>query len=227
MNEVKEQLDSTLALWGYHLIDLQLNDIRFDERVTKSMAEVVASMNLKAAATYEGDALLIKRTKEAEAEGASIRIAAEAEKQAALLRGEGVALFREKVSQGLSQAARELQPYDTANQMILFSMWTESMQQIAEKGKGNILFFDGSTEGASNTLKQLLAISSAPRLSEFAVDLPVTNSTQAEERFTKEINEIRSTSDLPKTEDFVDRGYDSKPKERKNKDTNKDINGDI
>lgn len=227
VNEVKEQLDSTLALWGYHLIDLQLNDIRFDERVTKSMAEVVASMNLKAAATYEGDALLIKRTKEAEAEGASIRIAAEAEKQAALLRGEGVALFREKVSQGLSQAARELQPYDTANQMILFSMWTESMQQIAEKGKGNILFFDGSTEGASNTLKQLLAISSAPRLSEFAVDLPVNQSTQAEERFTKEINEIRTTPELPKNDDYVDRGYDSKPKDRKNKDSNKDIDGDI
>jgi len=28
---VKEQLDPTLASWGYHLIDMQLNDITFDQ----------------------------------------------------------------------------------------------------------------------------------------------------------------------------------------------------
>ena len=77
--------------WGYHLIDLQLNDITFDQAITTSMAQVVASNNLKAAATNEGDALLIRKTKEAEAEGTAIRIAAEAERTAAQLRGQGVA----------------------------------------------------------------------------------------------------------------------------------------
>lgn len=164
VSEVKEQLDSTLENWGYHLIDLQLNDIKFDERITKSMAEVVASMNLKAAATYEGDALLIKRTKEAEAEGASIKITAEADKRASELRGEGVALYRERVSQGLKNAQQELIAFDSANQMILFSMWTEALQVIAERGKGNIIFFDGSAEGANKTLKELLAIGERDKL---------------------------------------------------------------
>jgi len=54
---VKEQLDKTLEEWGYHLIDLQLNDINFDEEVMRSMAKVVASNNLKAAAENEGQAL--------------------------------------------------------------------------------------------------------------------------------------------------------------------------
>jgi regulator of protease activity HflC (stomatin/prohibitin superfamily) len=31
--EIKDQLDKTLEEWGYHLIDLQLNDITFDEEV--------------------------------------------------------------------------------------------------------------------------------------------------------------------------------------------------
>lgn len=94
VNTVKEQLDQTLESWGYHLIDLQLNDITFDDEVMRSMAKVVASNNLKAAAENEGQALLITKTKAAEAEGNAIKIAAQAEKEAAQLRGQGVALFR-------------------------------------------------------------------------------------------------------------------------------------
>ena len=72
--EVKENLDHVIETWGFHLIDLQLNDITFDAAITTSMAQVVASNNLKAAATNEGDALLIRRTKEAEAMGTAVRI---------------------------------------------------------------------------------------------------------------------------------------------------------
>ena len=170
VKEVKEQLDTTLAGWGYHLIDVQLNDIRFDDRVTESMAEVVASQNLKAAATNQGDALLIKRTKEAEAEGASIRIAAEAEKLAAQLRGEGVALFREKVSAGLAAAAEQLREANVDDSMILFSIWTEAMIHVAEKGNGNVMFFDGSPEGMQSSLRQLTALNTKNYLKEMKED---------------------------------------------------------
>ena len=33
VHDVKEQLDHVLEEWGYHLIDLQLNDIGFDEEI--------------------------------------------------------------------------------------------------------------------------------------------------------------------------------------------------
>ena len=163
--EVKDQLDDSLKSWGYHLIDLQLNDIRFDEKVTESMAQVVASQNLKAAATNEGDALLIKRTKEAEAEGASITIAALAEKQAAELRGEGVALFREKVSTGLAKSAEELRNAKVDDKLLLFSIWTEAMMNVAEKGKGNVIFFDGSSSGMENEIKRMIGINQIDKLS--------------------------------------------------------------
>ena len=110
------------------------------------MAQVVASNNLKAAATNEGDALLIRKTKEAEAEGTAIRIAAEAERTAAQLRGQGVALFREEVARGLAQAAREMEDNNVDSSLILFSMWTESIRHVAENGKGNVLFLDGSPQ---------------------------------------------------------------------------------
>lgn len=157
-NEVKQQLDATLETWGYHLQDLQLNDITFDEAITTSMAQVVASNNLKAAATNEGDALLIRKTKEAEAEGTAIRIAAEAERTAAQLRGQGVALFREEVARGLALAAREMADNDVDSALILFSMWTESIRHVAENGRGNVLFLDGSPDGLQKQFNDLLAL---------------------------------------------------------------------
>jgi Membrane protease subunits, stomatin/prohibitin homologs len=80
---VKEQVDHVLEGWGYHLQDLQINDITFDKLILDSMSKVVASNNLKAAAENEGQALLITKTKGAEAEGNAIKISAEAEKEAA------------------------------------------------------------------------------------------------------------------------------------------------
>ena len=156
--EVKQQLDATLESWGFHLIDLQLNDITFDQVITESMARVVASNNLKAAATNEGDALRIKMTKEAEAQGAAITIAAEAEKTAAQLRGQGVALFREEVARGLAEAANRVSEEGVDPALILFSMWTETIRQMAEQGRGNVLFLDGSPDGMERTFRQLAAM---------------------------------------------------------------------
>ena len=158
VKEVKENLDVTLEGWGYHLMDLQLNDITFDQAITTSMAQVVASNNLKAAATNEGDALLIRKTKEAEADGTAIRIAAEAERTAAQLRGQGVALFREEVARGLAQAANEMESNNVDSALILFSMWTEAVREVAEKGKGNIIFLDGSPEGMQKQFRDLMAL---------------------------------------------------------------------
>lgn len=157
--EVKKQLDHTLEEWGYHLLDLQLNDIAFDDTIMKSMAKVVASNNLRAAAENEGQALLITKTKAAEAEGNAIKISAEAEKIAAQMRGQGVALFREEVAKGMSQAAKEMQSAHLDSSFILFSMWTESIRHFAEHGKGNVIFLDGSSDSMKRTMQEMMAIS--------------------------------------------------------------------
>lgn len=155
---VKDQLDKTLEEWGYHLIDLQLNDITFDEEVMRSMAKVVASNNLKAAAENEGQALLITKTKAAEAEGNAIKISAQAEKEAAQLRGQGVALFREEVAKGMAVAAKQMQDSNLDANLILFSMWTEAIKNFAEHGKGNVIFLDGSNDGMQKTIKEMMAL---------------------------------------------------------------------
>ena len=156
--EVKKHLDDTLESWGYHMIDIQLNDITFDEEIIKSMARVVASNNLKAAAENEGQALLITKTKSAEADGNAIKISALAEKEAAMQRGQGIALFRQEVAKGMAQAAQEMTIANLDASYLLFSMWTEAIKHFAETGKGNVMFLDGSTTGMENTMKQMMAM---------------------------------------------------------------------
>ncbi len=155
---VKEQIDHLLEEWGYHLLDLQINDITFDKVILDSMSKVVASNNLKAAAENEGQALLITKTKAAEAEGNAIKIAAEAEREAAQLRGQGVALFREEVAKGMSQAAEQMKQANLDTNVILFSMWTEAIKNFAEVGKGNTIFLDGSSEGMQKTMRQIMSM---------------------------------------------------------------------
>ncbi|QQL49558.1 SPFH domain-containing protein [Mucilaginibacter ginkgonis] len=158
VEHVKEQIDQILEGWGYHLQDLQLNDITFDEVIMKSMSQVVASNNLKAAAENEGQALLITKTKAAEAEGNAIKIAAEAERQASQLRGQGVALFREEVAKGMTVAAKEMSQANMDTSVILFTMWTESIKHFAENSQGNVIFLDGSAENMERTMKEMMSL---------------------------------------------------------------------
>ena len=155
---VKVEVDHSLEEWGYHLQDLQINDITFDKVILDSMSKVVASNNLKAAAENEGQALLITKTKSAEAEGNAIKIAAEAEREAARLRGQGVALFRMEVAAGMTEAAEQMKQVNLDTNVILFSMWTEAIKNFAEYGKGNVIFLDGSPDGMENTMRQIMGL---------------------------------------------------------------------
>src|SRR5882757_9050154 len=158
VTHVKEQLDVILEGWGYHLQDLQLNDITFDDVIMKSMSQVVASNNLKAAAENEGQALLITKTKAAEAEGNAIKISAQAEREAAQLRGQGIALFREEVARGMTVAAKEMAEANMDTSVIMFTMWTESIKHFAENSQGNVIFLDGSTDQMQHTLKEMMGL---------------------------------------------------------------------
>jgi prepilin-type processing-associated H-X9-DG protein len=174
VDAVKTHLDQSLEEWGYHLLDLQMNDILFDEAIMRSMAQVVASNNLKAAAENEGQALLITKTKQAEADGNAIKIAAEAERDAARMRGQGIALFRQEVARGMSAAAQEMKQADLDASFILFSMWTESVKHFAENGKGNVIFLDGSVAGSERTMREMMAMNLRQEAAQAADNTTVT-----------------------------------------------------
>ena len=154
----KETLDEQLASYGYTILDLQINDVQFDKEVMTSMSRVVAALNQQKAATYEGEALLITRTKQAQAEGAAIRIAAENEAEAARLRGEGLAKFRKALAEGLGESAKMLEEHGIDPAVLVFTMWTETMRDAAREGKGNTIFLDGNIATMEDTLRRLQGI---------------------------------------------------------------------
>src|SRR5258708_3493872 len=140
------------------LLEQVTKRVSIQNRSVEMEFQAVASNNLKAAAENEGQALLITKTKGAEAEGNAIKIAAEAERLAAQLRGQGVALFREEVAKGMSQAAEQMKQANLDTNVILFSMWTEAIKNFAELGRGNVIFLDGSSEGMEKTMRQIMAM---------------------------------------------------------------------
>jgi len=81
-----------------------------------------------------------------------------AEKEAAKLKGEGIALFRQEVARGMAGAAKEMEEANLDSSLILFSMWTEAVKNFAQEGKGNVIFLDGSVEGMQKSMKDMMAM---------------------------------------------------------------------
>jgi regulator of protease activity HflC (stomatin/prohibitin superfamily) len=153
---IKQNVDARLAEWGYRIIDLRYHNLRFDEAVMKSMARVVAAVNEREAAEHEGQALLIRKTKDAEANGAFIHINAEAERVAWKLRGQGMAEFRREVAKGVHDAVDELQQAGLDPNYLLFFMYTESLKHIAEHSKaGHTIFLNNHPAMPQDILAQM------------------------------------------------------------------------
>jgi regulator of protease activity HflC (stomatin/prohibitin superfamily) len=153
VDHTKKNLDEVVAAWGYVVRDIQITDMTFDKEIIDSMARVVSSKNLLAAAANEGAALLVKRTKDAEAEAAYKTIGAEAEKKASALRGEGLALFRRNIAVGMKEAADSLKSAGVDARFLLFLEYTDALKYVAEHSQGKVIFMDNDA-GAPNRVVQ-------------------------------------------------------------------------
>jgi regulator of protease activity HflC (stomatin/prohibitin superfamily) len=135
----------------------------FDKEIIDSMARVVSSKNLLAAASNEGAALLVKRTKDAEAEAAYKTIGAEADKKAAALRGEGLALFRKNIADGMKEAAELLKSAGVNAEFLLFLEYTDALKYVAEHSQGKVIFMDSGASAAARVVQGIAGM---------GVDLP-------------------------------------------------------
>jgi regulator of protease activity HflC (stomatin/prohibitin superfamily) len=157
VEHTKKNLDEVVLAWGYVVRDIQITDMTFDQEVIDSMARVVSSKNLLAAASNEGAALLVKRTKDAEAEAAFKTIGAEAEKKASALRGEGLALFRTNVADGMKDAAEKLKAAGVDANFLLFLEYTDALKYVAEHAQGKVIFMDSGAGAATRIVQGILS----------------------------------------------------------------------
>ena len=158
VEHTKKNLDEVVSSWGYVVRDIQITDMTFDKEIMDSMARVVSSKNLLAAASNEGAALLVKRTKDAEAEAAFKTIGAEAEKKASSLRGEGLALFRRNVAEGMKDAAESLRVAGVDANFLLFLEYTDALKYVAEHSQGKVVFMDSGAGASTRAVQGILGM---------------------------------------------------------------------
>jgi regulator of protease activity HflC (stomatin/prohibitin superfamily) len=158
VDHTKRTLDEVVSSWGYVVRDIQITDMTFDKEIMDSMAHVVSSKNLLAAAANEGAALLVKRTKDAEAEAAYKTIGAEAEKKAAALRGEGLALFRLNIASGMKEAAENLRQAGVDANFLLFLEYTDALKYVADHSQGKVIFMDNGASATVRVAQQIGAL---------------------------------------------------------------------
>lgn len=158
VQHTKKNLDEVVLAWGYVVRDIQITDMTFDKEIIDSMARVVSSKNLLAAASNEGAALLVKRTKDAEAEAAFKTIGAEAEKKASALRGEGLALFRKNIADGMKEAAELLRGAGVNAEFLLFLEYTDALKYVAEHAEGKVIFMDNSAAAATRVVQGIAGL---------------------------------------------------------------------
>ncbi|HEX6464193.1 MAG TPA: SPFH domain-containing protein [Vicinamibacterales bacterium] len=158
VDHTKKNLDEVVSSWGYVVRDIQITDMTFDKEIMDSMARVVSSKNLLAAASNEGAALLVKRTKDAEAEAAYKTIGAEAEKKAAALRGEGLALFRKNVADGMKDAAESLRVAGVDANFLLFLEYTDALKYVADHSQGKVIFMDSGAGASMRAVQGILGM---------------------------------------------------------------------
>lgn len=159
VDEVNSHIEHELQDWGFHLVNLQINDISFDEAIMRSMAQVVASNNMMLAAQNEAQAQYITKTRVAEAEAQAKRVVAQADKDADQLRGEGNALLRKQMAIGLAEAGKTMEANNVEPSFMLYTMWLDAMKLVASQSHGNILSFDGSMDGFDKTMRQMNQLS--------------------------------------------------------------------
>jgi regulator of protease activity HflC (stomatin/prohibitin superfamily) len=158
VRRIQSNVGARMREWGHCIEDLRYNNIRFDAVITSSMARVVAAINERDSAKNEGEALLIRRTKEAEADGSFIKIKAEAEKLAWKMRGQGLADFRREVAAGIHDAVAELQTAGVDPNYLLFFMYTEAIKHVAENAKaGHTIFVDSNPSRPRELMAEMAA----------------------------------------------------------------------
>jgi regulator of protease activity HflC (stomatin/prohibitin superfamily) len=158
VDHTKKNLDEVVLAWGYVVRDIQITDMTFDKEIIDSMARVVSSKNLLAAASNEGAALLVKRTKDAEAEAAYKTIGAEADKKASALRGEGLALFRKNIAVGMKDAADSLKAAGVDTRFLLFLEYTDALKYVSEHSQGKVIFMDNGASAPSKVIQGLFGM---------------------------------------------------------------------
>ena len=129
--------------------------MNFPLTITDAMSEVVASLQLRKAAENKGEATKIQAIKEAEAE-----------KERKRLQGEGIALEREAIAEGLRRSVETMQKITnqtSAEIMAILNLtqYLDTLKTVGGSTNSKVIFLDTSVTKTADLMRQLIASSEA------------------------------------------------------------------
>ena len=154
--DVNATVSEQMAAYGFTLVSTLITKIALPAEVEDSMNQINAAQRTKAAAQDLAEADRIRRVTEAVAE-------AEAMEKA----GEGIANQRKAIAAGIKESLETIQETGVgnteANQLFMFTQWTEMMSEFAKAGKASTVVLPSDFTQTSSMFEQMLAAGSAGR----------------------------------------------------------------
>ena len=147
---VKNELEGQMAEFGYGIIKALVTDVNPDANVKAAMNEINTAQRMRVAATEKGEAEKIIKIKQAEAEA-----------EASVLHGKGIAGQRQAIIEGLSQSVDEFVkqiPGARAEQvmdMVLMIQYIDTLKEIGGNSKSNVVFVPHSPGNVGDISDQI------------------------------------------------------------------------
>jgi len=149
-NAVKIELEKPMKEFGYEIIKTLITDINPDANVKAAMNEINTAQRLKVAAIEKGEAEKILKVKQAEAEA-----------EASILHGKGIAGQRQAIIEGLGQSVEEFVkqiPGTSASHvmdMVLLIQYIDTLKEIGGNSKSNVVFVPHSPGNVTDLAGQI------------------------------------------------------------------------
>ena len=153
-SDVNATVSALMISYGYDLVGTLITSIALPNDVEQSMNRINSAQREQIAAQSLAEAERIKIVTEAKA-------SAEAMEQA----GRGIAAQRKAIADGIADSLEVIKQSgvsaNEANQLFLFTQWTDMMNEFAKTGKASTVVLPSDFTQTSSMFEQMLAAGSA------------------------------------------------------------------
>lgn len=146
---IRIDVEKQFSEWGMIIYSFQITGVSFPATITQAMSEVVASEQLKKAAMNKGEATKIQAVKEAEGERERKR-----------LQGEGIAMERAAIAEGLKESIDIVR--SSTNQssseilaLLTLTQYLDTLKTIGSTQNSKVIFLDTNVNKTSDLMQQL------------------------------------------------------------------------
>lgn len=149
-NAVQKELERPMEEFGYGIIKALVTDINPDSSVKAAMNEINTAQRMRVAAAEKGEASKILKVKQAEAEA-----------EASILHGKGIAGQRQAIIEGLTQSVdgfvKQIPGANPSQVMetVLLIQYMDTLKEIGEGSNSSVVFVPHSPGNVGNLNEQI------------------------------------------------------------------------